>query len=128
MIGIVSVTSDSSAVRIALLSHHWTDFPTARGGQDWAGLASRGYRYAPADRAFMKDCVGPAGPDKPAGAAPPDRELRRVLCQAALDHLAGVAEVGMYTQMVAQLARRGLHWRGRCLTQGEVVSALNAAP
>jgi hypothetical protein len=125
MIGIVSVTSDTKSVRIALLSHHWTEFQTVRGLNDWAGLGAFGYRYAPGDRAFLKDCVfqGVAPPPDPQA----ERAARRDLCQAELDHLAEVREVGMYRQNVTQLARRGLHWRGRCLTEDEVASALGAA-
>jgi len=122
MIGIVSVTSDTRAVRVALLSHHWAEFQTVRTTQDWAGLHGFGYHYAPADRAFLKECAGPAAVAPPVPAV--DRAARHAVCQEELDHVAAVTEVGMYTQLVNQLARRGIHWHGRCLTEGEVVSAL----
>lgn len=127
MIGIVSITPGAASVRIALLSHHWADFQTVRSSQDWAGLARLGYRYVPGDRAFLKACDG-RPVSAAAGAPPADRETRHALCQAALDHLTAVTEVGMYPQSVAQLARQGLRWGGRCFTQGEVITGLGEAP
>jgi hypothetical protein len=127
MIGIVSITPDAGAVRIALLSHHWAEFQAVRSSEDWAGLAGLGYRYVPVDRAFLKECGGRTA-SATAGAAPVDRETRHALCQAALDHLTTVTEIGMYPQSVAQLARRGLRWGGRCFTPGDVITRLGEAP
>lgn len=129
MIGIVSVTSDIRAVRIALLSHHWLEFHTVTSTQDWAGLFAYGYRYAPGDRAFRKDCVVDAPEAVEGAVADPlaDRAARRAVCQVELDELAAVREVGMYVQTVSQLARQGIHWHGRCLTENEVVTALGVA-
>jgi hypothetical protein len=129
MIGIVSVTSDIRSVRIALLSHHWLEFHTVNRAQDWAGLFAFGYRYAAGDRAFRKDCVVERVAAAEGGVTDPqeERAARRVVCQAELDDLAAVTEVGMYVQAVSQLARQGIYWHGRCLTENEVVAALGVA-
>lgn len=135
MIGIVSVTSDSRAVRIALLSHHWLEFHEVNNTQDWAGLFAYGYRYAAGDRAFRKDCVvetpelaeEASEADEAIADPAAERAARRAVCQVELDELAAVTEVGMYVQTVSQLARQGIHWHGRCLTENEVVAALGVA-
>jgi hypothetical protein len=129
MIGIVSVAGDSSTVRVALLSHYWDDFYTVQRSQEWGGLAGCGYHYAAGERAFIKDCAGrePAAPATPQS-PPADLATRRDLCQAALDAITMLPEMGMYTKVAAQLARRGLEWRGRCLTEQDVINALGDTP
>src|SRR4051794_15663803 len=100
MIGIVSVASDSSTVRVALLSHYWDDFYTVERTQEWGGLAACGYRYATGERAFIKDCAGrePAAPAAPL-APLADLATRRALCQAALDAITALPEMGMYVKV-----------------------------
>ncbi|HMA33634.1 MAG TPA: hypothetical protein VKY74_04060 [Chloroflexia bacterium] len=122
IIGIVSVMSANNGIRIALLSHHWAALQAVSQTRDWAGLAAGGYSYAGGDRAFTKEC-GAAGAHPPA-----DMETRKAWCQVELDQLAAVPAVGMYRQSVAQLARRGLQWHGRCLTEDAVATALGRSP
>jgi hypothetical protein len=111
----------NQGIRIALLSHHWSALQAISQTRDWAGLAAGGYAYTAADRAFHKAC-GDSAPQ------PADLEARKVWCQAELEYLAAVPEVGMYRQSVAQLARRGLHWQGRTLTEEAVIVALGRTP
>ena len=122
IIGIVTVVGANQGIRVAVLSHHWAAIQAISQARDWAGLAAAGYAYTVADRAFHKAC-------NPANTAPPvDLEARKVWCQAELDALAAVPAVGMYRQSITQLARRGLHWQGRSLTEEAVIVALGRRP
>jgi len=122
MIGIVSVTGANHGIRVAMLSHHWAALQAVGQARDWSGLAGGGYAYTVSDRAFHKECSAPGTPP------PVDIEARKAWCQAELDYLAAVPAVGMYRQSVAQLARRGLHWQGNCLTEEAVIKALGRTP